>query len=152
MEIICVHEKEDRFEEFVHSFWEPWGNDTNWMFYQDCMSHSATSSGDLPSFYIAIEDEKTIGTYALLRNDLVSRQDLSPWLACLYVDPAFRGKSIGSRLLAHARREARQKGYDRLYLTTDHNRYYEKYGWTKIGTCYDLFGNPSSIYQISTTA
>ncbi|MBB4826220.1 GNAT superfamily N-acetyltransferase [Sporosarcina luteola] len=151
MEIICVHDKEERFEEFVQSFWEPWGNETNLMFYKDCMSHSATSLGDLPSFYVAMENDNVIGTYALLRNDLVSRQDLTPWLACLYVAPAFRGMSIGSKLLAHAQQEARRKGYGTFYLTTDHHGYYEKYGWTKSGSCYDLFGNISTIYQISTT-
>nr|WP_269135872.1 GNAT family N-acetyltransferase [Sporosarcina cyprini] len=151
MKIISVHENKERFEEFVASFWKQWGNESNMMFYKDCMFHSARSAGDLPSFYIALEDEKIIGTYALLRNDLVSRQDISPWLACLYVDPSFRGKSIGSQLLAHAVQEASRKGNETLYLTTDHSGYYEKYGWTKMGNCYDLFGNLSSIYQKSTS-
>ena len=150
MKIISIQENMERFEEFVSSFWEQWGNESNMMFYKDCMAHSASSAGDLPSFYIAMEDEKIIGTYALLRNDLVSRQDLSPWLACLYVDPSFRGKSIGSKLLAHAVQEASRKGYETLYLTTDHIGYYEKYGWTKLGNCYDLFGNLSSVYQKAT--
>lgn len=83
---------------------------------------------DLPIFYIALENESIIGTYALLRNDLISRQDIFPWLACLYVSPGHRGRRIGSRLLKHALEEAEKKGHSKLYLCTDLTGYYEKYG------------------------
>lgn len=151
MEVYSIHEREELFEKAAQTFWKQWGNESNYRFYEDCMKHSSVTDEGVPSFYIAVEGSEIIGTYAILRNDLISRQDLSPWLACLYVDPKFRGQAIGSQLLDHAIVEAGRKGFDKLYLTTDHVGYYEKYGWSKIADCFDLFGNPSSVYEKSST-
>jgi N-acetylglutamate synthase-like GNAT family acetyltransferase len=114
------------------------------------MLHSCKTTDEIPRFYVAVEDEKIIGTYALIRNDLNSRQDLHPWLACLYVDPAYRGKAIGSKLLEHAISETARKGYPRLYLTTDLEGYYEKYGWSHVSVAYGLSGGSVKVYEKST--
>ncbi|HAW70392.1 MAG TPA: GNAT family N-acetyltransferase, partial [Firmicutes bacterium] len=44
-------------------------------------------------------------------------------------------------------KEARNIGFSVIYLTTDHDGYYEKYGWQRIEDGVDLFsGQPSRIY------
>src|SRR3954469_21029064 len=98
MEILVLQDRNDLFEKAVQVFWKEWGSETNYKFYEDCMLQSTTTSSDLPRFYVAIEEGKIIGTYALLRNDINSRQDLCPWLACLFVDENHRCKEIGSKL------------------------------------------------------
>ncbi|WP_411829387.1 GNAT family N-acetyltransferase [Paenibacillus alginolyticus] len=77
--------------------------------------NSCNAESDLPRFYIAIPNRSIIGTYALLRNDLISRQDLFPWIACLYVVSLLRGNKIWAKLLEHAIRETRDKGLKKLY-------------------------------------
>jgi 8-oxo-dGTP diphosphatase len=109
------------------------------------------SGEDLPKFYIAVHNDTIIGTYALLRNDLVSRQDLFPWIACLYVDPDFRGKNFGARLVDHAVKEAAQKGFKNLYLCTGLEAYYEKLGWSQLTNGYTLSGDPTKIYVKETS-
>ncbi|OKP98256.1 GNAT family N-acetyltransferase [Paenibacillus sp. P46E] len=69
------------------------------------MLHSMKTEDGLPRFYIAVQNGSIIGIYALLRNDLISRQDVFPWLACLYVVPEFRGQKMGAKLLQHALHE-----------------------------------------------
>ena len=125
------------------------GSEDNYKFYEDCMIHS--TSAKLPSFYVALEEGKIIGTYALLRNDINSRQDLCPWLACLYVDEGHRGKGIGSQLLQHGLEEAARKGYKTLYLTSDLEGYYEKYGWRNTGVAYGVGGGDIKIYEKDTS-
>ena len=88
------------------------------------------------------------GCCALLTNDLISRQDLWPWLACLYVEPDYRGRALGATLLEHGATEAKRMGYGTLYLTTDHDGYYEKYGWSRMEDGYNLFGERSHIYWL----
>jgi N-acetylglutamate synthase-like GNAT family acetyltransferase len=100
--ILELSQRKDLFDEAVGVFWKQWGNKRNYKFYQDCMFHSCQTEDEIPRFYVALQNESIIGTYALIRNDLNSRQDLYPWLACLYVDPEHRGKRMGSRLLEHA--------------------------------------------------
>ncbi len=105
------------------------------------MTHSDKTTDGLPAFYVALLNESIIGTYALIRNDLNSRQDLYPWLACLYIEPAYRGRAFGSRLLEHAVQETEKRGFNTLYLTSDLEDYYEKYGWTHSTEAYGTTKN-----------
>jgi N-acetylglutamate synthase-like GNAT family acetyltransferase len=102
MRIYELKERTDIFEESVNAFWNQWGSEENYMFYKDCMLRSCKTEEEVPRFYVAIENEKIIGTFAILRNDINSRQDLTPWLACVYVDPAFRGRGLGGQFLQTA--------------------------------------------------
>ncbi|XEC92953.1 GNAT family N-acetyltransferase [Paenibacillus tarimensis] len=146
IEIQKLQNRMDLFDEAVRVFWGQWGSQTNYNFYHDCMFHSCHSSCDLPRFFIAVQDDSIIGTYALLRNELISRQDLYPWLACLYVVPELRGRKLGSVLLNHAVEETGKKGFKNLYLSTDLNGYYEKYGWTYLSEGFMLNGDPTKIF------
>lgn len=114
--------------------------------YQDCILHSVETESNLPRFYVAVENNSFIGTYAILRNDLISRQDLFPWLACLYVVPERRGQNIGAKLLQHALQETRKMGKGHLYLCTDLDGYYERYGWNHIANGYIFTGAETKIY------
>jgi GNAT superfamily N-acetyltransferase len=150
VKIVQIQQKMDLFDEAVQVFWKQWGNEKNYNFYRDCMQHSCETNDEIPRFYIALRNERIIGTYALIRNDLNSRQDLYPWLACLYVDPEYRGKAIGSLLLEHAIQEAAKKGFKSVYLTTDLEDYYEKYGWTHTSEAYGVSGGSIKVYEKST--
>ncbi len=146
MEIIELKNRRDLLEAAVDFIWEQWGTEGNYSFYYNCMLHSLETESDLPRFYLALKDDKIIGSYAMLRNDLISRQDLTPWFACLYIIPEFRGNGLGNILLEHAREEARNKGYENLYLCTDLDGYYEKYGWEFLDKGYIFNGEPTKIY------
>ena len=150
IEIYSLKDKAELFEKAVQLFWNQWGTQNNFKFYHDCMLHSLKPDIDLPSFYVAVEDESIIGTYALLRNDLISRQDIFPWLACLYVSPERRGREIGSLLLRHALQETEKRGHRKLYLCTDLTGYYEKYGWSHIANAYLFTGDETKVYEAST--
>ncbi|MFD1851605.1 GNAT family N-acetyltransferase [Oceanobacillus bengalensis] len=151
MQIVELQEKNRLFEKAVKVFWEEWGNEHNYKFYEDAMIHSCSITSGIPRFYVAIEKEEIIGTYALLRNDLNSRQDLCPWLACLFVKEEYRGREIGSKLLQHSLKEAAKKGYDKLYLSTDLDGYYEKYGWRNSGVVYGVSGGHIKLYEKDTS-
>ena len=147
MEIIEIHQRPKFFQEAVKLFWEQWGNESNYKFYEDCMIHSGKDPSSLPIFYVALENDVIIGTYALLRNDINSRQDLFPWLACLYVDPAFRGNSIGKQLLEHGLHVTAKLGHEKLYLSSDLEGYYEQYGWINSTITYGPFGGSIKVYE-----
>jgi GNAT superfamily N-acetyltransferase len=125
-----------------------WGRKENYPFYLDAITHSSEPGKPLPRFYLLLKGEEICGCYALLTNDLISRQDIYPWLGCLFVEESERGRQLGSLLLKHGMGEAKQLNYSTLYLTTDHDGYYEKYGWRRMEDGYDLLGEPGRIYRI----
>lgn len=137
-------------EEAIRYFWDCWGSETNFPFYKNCIENSLDDSKTLPKFFVVINEGKIIGSYALLVNDLVSRQDLMPWFACLFVDPEFRGRGIAEKLLNHALGIAREKGVSQVYLSTDHEDFYEKKGWHFYDHCFNVFGDRFKIYAAKT--
>ena len=147
MEIVELSERKDILEEAIRYFWECWGHDNDFLFYKDFIEHSIDLQTALPRFYLAISKSQIIGTYALLTNDLVSRQDLVPWFACLFVSEPFRNQGIAGKLLAHGLQEASLKGFEQLYLCTDLDNFYEKKGWSYLSNGYNPMGGKVKIYN-----
>jgi N-acetylglutamate synthase-like GNAT family acetyltransferase len=147
IQIIDIRERPELVNEAVDFFWKQWGSDSNHNFYRDCIERSCDTASDIPRFYLALQDDKIIGSYALLRSDLNSRQDLFPWFACLYVEPEHRGHHAGVQLQNHAINQAKLKGYEKLYLCTDLTDYYEKNNWKFIGKGYSITDEETRIYE-----
>jgi len=143
--------KESQFlEKGVNYFWKCWGNDSNFNFYNNCIQNSLSDEVSLPKFYILLNGKAIIGSYALLTNDIISRQDLLPWFACLFVDEKFRNKGYAEELLIHGLTEASNKGFEKLYLSTDLKDFYDKKGWDLFSYGYSLSGEKFKIYAKST--
>lgn len=147
MKVYEISERLDLLDEAILFFWKQWGDESNFNFYKDSIVHSVNPEADLSKFYILLKDEKIVGSYALLRNDLISRQDIYPWFACLYVATEERGQGLGGMLLEDACKKARKKGFTALYLSTDLDGYYEKYGWEYYAQGYSIDGEPIKIYS-----
>jgi predicted acetyltransferase len=75
------------------------------------------------------------------------RKDLCPWFCALYIEPAERCRQLGEKLLTHSRYEAAKLGFIKVYLNTDHIRYYEKYGWRYIGDFAHQSGVDARVYE-----
>ena len=148
-EILNVHEYTGGLEKAVRYIYSKWGNSRNYYFYWDAISHSAVESiNKLPKFFLMLKENQIVGCYGLLANDLVSRQDLLPWFACLFIEETERGKRLSSELFVHAKAEASKMGYEKIFLTTDHDGFYEKFGWKRIEDGYNILGEVGRIYEI----
>lgn len=134
-------------KEAIQFFWTCWGNESNFNFYEDCILHALEKPLQLPNFYILADGNDIIGTYALITNDLISRQDLIPWLACVFVKEEHRGKGLAERLLNHSKSEAEAMGYSTTYLSTDLVDFYERKGWTYFTDAHNPFGDTFKVYR-----
>src|SRR5438094_8422385 len=68
---------------------------------------SHTGRRQIPTTFLALEQDRVIGSASLLREDLDGWEHLSPWVASVYVLPEHRRQGIGRLLVAHAVAEAR---------------------------------------------
>jgi GNAT superfamily N-acetyltransferase len=116
IQVISVREHPQYLDNAVDYLARKWGISRN--IYQDCVSNSLTTESPLPRWYLMMRDGFIIGSYGLIANDFISRQDLWPWLAALYVEENERGNSLGAHLLEHGRAESAQLGFPILYLST----------------------------------
>ena len=150
MQIFEISTRQDLLESAIQYFWKCWGSDSNLSFYADCIEHSLDSKNELPKFYIVLENEEIIASYALLVNDIISRQDLMPWFACLFVNETHRNQGIAENLLNHACSEAKRKGFEMLYLSSDLVNFYERKGWEYHCQGYGVTGGEIKIYRKET--
>jgi len=85
----------------------------------------------IPITFIALSGSELVGTVSLDLADLPPFNNLSPWLASLYVLPSARRAGIGTALVQHARQFAFARLISQLYLwTPGSTRLYEECGWT----------------------
>ncbi|HCT3401799.1 MULTISPECIES: GNAT family N-acetyltransferase [Klebsiella] len=115
-------------------------------FFASIVEHSQTP-GALPITFVAVEGERLLGTVGLWRCDLISRQDLYPWMAALYVAPEARGQGLAGKLQQHVIGYARAQGYTELFLYSACRDFYERFGWQYIGECLDYPASAVSLYR-----
>lgn len=144
MKVVSVLEAPEMVEQAIAFFQRHWASEASLRVYDDCIRHSAQP---LPQWYLLVEGDAIIGGAGLIPNDFISRADLYPWLCALIIEPAWRGRAHGARLIARAKEDAYRAGFPCLYLATDHVGYYERYGFEPIGTGYDPWGGSSTIYR-----
>ncbi len=70
-----------------------------------------------------------IAGLGVIVNDFQDRKDLTPNVCVFYVDKAYRNRGIAGSIFQFACDDMNNNGVSTLYLLTDHNGFYEKYGW-----------------------
>ena len=84
----------------------------------------------IPLTLLTMDEDRPLGTASLVFYDMKERQDLSPWLAAVYVLPEQRGRGIGARLVKSIELLAANLDVEKLYLfTPDHESFYTRMGW-----------------------
>lgn len=147
MKIISVRESPEYKDQIILYLQQSWPKVLPEI-YKDCVEHCINSPNLLPQWYVLIKEDKIIGCAGLITNDFISRMDLYPWLAALFIDEGHRGNNYGLLLINKTKEDAKRGGFQNLYLSTDHIGYYEKYGFTYIGNGYHPWGYQSRIYKI----
>lgn len=146
MKILSVKE-EPKYKniaiEYISSKWS-----AQRVVYEDCITHCISTPSPLPQWYLLEKEEEIIGCAGLVTNDFISRMDLYPWFCGLFIEEPHRGNAYGLLLMEKAKQDAVKGGFQKLYLSTAHIGYYEKYGFRYIGNGYHPWDEESRIYEI----
>ena len=77
---------------------------------------------------ILLDKDSLVGFISLFPNDGEEEKDLTPWYATMYVKKEYRNQGCSKILHNAILSEAKNRGFTTLYLKTDLNNYYEKFG------------------------
>ena len=77
---------------------------------------------------ILLDNDILVGFISIFPTDGEERTDLSPWYATMYVKEEYRGKGYSKILNNAIIAEAKKRKISRLYLKTELENYYEKFG------------------------
>jgi N-acetylglutamate synthase-like GNAT family acetyltransferase len=84
----------------------------------------------IPTIIIALNENTLLGSASLIKNDMKTRMELSPWLGGVYVKQEFRNRGIGRKLIEEIENISKELNVSHLYLITEHKvEYYENQNW-----------------------
>jgi len=94
---------------------------------------------------ILLDGDNLVGFISLFENDGEEMKDLKPWYATMYVKKEYRGMGYSKILNDAILKEAKNKGFKKVYLKTNLINYYEKFGAIYI----DKLSNGEKLYYIN---
>lgn len=114
--------KETAAEWFHNKWWVPAQS------YLDCMNQYINGETEY-GWYLCVSGDKIVGGLGVIENDFHDRKDLAPNVCAVYTEEAYRCKGIAGKLLDLVVNDLKSKGITPVYLITDHDNFYERYGW-----------------------
>lgn len=98
--------------------------------YLESMKAAVSLNSAYPEWYLALDkNDRIIGGAGVIDNDFHDRVDLTPNVCAVFVEEDERGKGIAGEVLGFICRDMKKRGVDTLYLVTDLDGFYERYGW-----------------------
>lgn len=96
--------------------------------------------------FAALIDGRIVGMATLMRTDYYPLPEIYPWVSTVFVTEEFRGHKISGRLIAFANAYAKENGFDKTYIPTDHIGLYEKYGYRYVKDIVNYGGGVDRLY------
>ncbi|MEE1076052.1 MAG: GNAT family N-acetyltransferase [Acutalibacteraceae bacterium] len=96
--------------------------------YLECMEEYLSKRTEY-GWYLCLDGDKIVGGLGVIENDFHDRKDLTPNVCAVYTEEEYRNKGIAGKLLDMVVSDMKSKGITPIYLVTDHEGFYERYGW-----------------------
>lgn len=146
-EIISLSARQELIPEAAVWFASKWGIAAEE--YEESMRQAAADeSAAVPNWYVVTDEcGAVIAGAGVIENDFHDRTDLTPNLCALFVEERYRRRGIAPRLLGAALAAARAAGIKKLYLVTEHENLYERYGWRHIAYAAGGDGAKMRVYE-----
>ncbi|MDO4996807.1 MAG: GNAT family N-acetyltransferase [Bacilli bacterium] len=147
MEIINIKENSKYLEEYCRLCSLEWGSNKTAKELEKYVNNKMKKifEEDKVISILGLVDNDLIGFISLFKYDGDFRRDLTPWYATMYVKKDYRGKGYSKVLNNALLEEAKRIGYKRVYLKTDLNNYYEKFGAIYVET----LNNNEKLYYMN---
>ena len=93
-----------------------------------------------------VDGDALVSFCTFAEKDDIQPTDLTPWIGWVYTFPNFRGNRYVGKLLSHAETLAEEAGIKNIYISTNHDGLYEKYGYEFFRMMKDMHGEDSRVY------
>lgn len=127
MELIKLRDHWELAKEAAQWFHEKWSIPLE--AYEESIQECLKGTNPVPQWYLAVDGKMIAGGLGVIENDFHARRDLAPNVCAVYVEKEYRCQGIAGALLELVCRDMEEQGVRTLYLLTDHDSFYERYGW-----------------------
>ena len=102
--------------------------------------------GKTTKVLMLVEGDELISFCTFAEKDDIQPTELTPWIGWVYTYPQHRGNHYAGRLLSYAWELAKAQNQDSIYISTNTEGLYEKYGYEFYGIMKDIDGEDSRVY------
>ncbi len=95
---------------------------------------------------LVTENNEICGFCTVQKEDCIPNIPYSPYISYIFVDEKYRGNRLSQLMIEHAERYLKEQGYSTVYLVSDHENLYEKYGFEVIDRKLAPWGSMEKIY------
>ncbi len=103
--------------------------------------------GENTKVLMLVEEENLISFCTFADKDDIQPTELTPWIGWVYTFPNYRGYRYVGKLLSYAEELAKVDGINNIYISTNHNGLYEKYGYEFYEMMKDMHGEDSRVWR-----
>lgn len=96
--------------------------------------------------FVAMVDGCIIGMVTIMKTDYYPLPEIYPWISTLFISEEYRGKRISEKLIDFANSYAKNLGFDKTYIPSEHIGLYEKYGYSYIKDIVNYGGDTDRLY------
>lgn len=96
---------------------------------------------------VALEGDTICGYCTVTKTDCIPDVPYTPYVGFVFVGEEHRGHRLSQQMIEYAIAYLRSVGFDRVYLTSDHENLYEKYGFEVIDRKLATWGAMEKIYM-----
>lgn len=144
-DIVRIDMKPELAEKAAGWFHEKWNIDKE--LYLESINDSLYKSVPFPKWYLILDGETIIAGAGVIKNDFHTRKELMPNVCAVYVEEEYRGRGIAGELLQVICLDMASRGIYDLYLITEHEGFYERYGWKFVTVIKDDEGQDIRLYS-----
>ncbi len=147
--IVCLRDNPAFTEKAALWFAEKW--DIPAEAYRESITQCIHKQNTVPQWYIMLDDSgQIIAGAGVIENDFHDRKDLSPNLCALFVENNWRKQGVAKNFLVFIQQDMAKKGFQTLYLLTEHTSFYEKCGWEFFTYTTGEDGATMRVYSVTT--
>lgn len=104
---------------------------------------------DWESVIAAVDGDKICGYCTIAKTDCIQNVSYMPYIGFIFVDEQYRGNRLSEKLIEKAKNYLKNIGFDKVFLVSDHENLYEKYGFCVIDRKIAPWGTEQKIYMQS---
>lgn len=136
---------------FFHPLWEEtknYANNCSWRAGKNlaCMMDQ-NQFVDWERIIVVTDNNSICGYCTVQKEDCIADLPYTPYISYIFVDEDHRGQRLSEKMIDFAADYLKELGYGEVYLISDHEDLYEKYGFVVIDKKMAPWGSVEKIYR-----
>ena len=108
---------------------------------------SDNTFSDWERVIVALHENDIAGYCTVAKSDCIPNVSYTPYIGYMFVNKKYRGQHLSQKLIFYAIPYLRTQGFHQVYLVSDHENFYEKYGFKVIDKKMAPWGELEKIYM-----